>query len=440
MSITGITVDSPVRFTADIADRTFTLLGNCNFSARTAIVHSDDDNFTGTLELDAFTLTAGQIRVGLSTNPLRHGKIVVGSGAVVGSGVLSIETAGSDVNSGTGYVTCTDLDQQAGTYNNGGTTTASGDYTIAAAATFNGLTGTFNLAGDYTATAGATLNWSTSDLVLNGSGTQTILFGGNAEPNNLCVNKPSGAVNFNDGPINGNSELIATSITATQTLNFAIAIPYSVKHLYSYGSGATITEFRSLTGGQQYTITVAFNSLSFHGNWQDANISGGIIRADTSNSVNAGNNTLSDGTTDGLLFEDINYPTDLDIFMRNTNALTIDRQGTQVSTLNVSPLYTNDDWKLEINCTQNGSVIDLTTATVTAAVVSDGNVALIAATVQSSLSVGADFPQGVVIVLFQASLTNITAQNAWLELQITDAGIVYTMPRERIQIIQGVIS
>jgi hypothetical protein len=156
--------------------------------------------------------------------------------------------------------------------------------------------------------------------------------------------------------------------------------------------------------------------------------------------VDSGNNTLSDGTTDGLLFEDINYPTDLDIYLKNINAVTLDRQGEQLSTLRASPLYTNDDWKLEVNCTQNGTVIDLTTATVTAAVVSDGNVALIAATVQSSLSVGADFPQGVVIVLFQASLTNITAQNAWLELQITDAGIVYTMPRERIQIIQGVIS
>ena len=296
-----------------------------------------------------------------------------------------------------------------------------------------------NLAASTTGLAG-------SNIIFSGTTAQNMQIATAIPNTDVQVNKTSNTFTMSTGLVCRN--LLPTSLnTQAQTIELDPLETYTVESLRTLGSGDGLTTFVSSDPGTQWVLNVSNNSMCFHAAFTDCKVVGGIIEVDKAtgggSEGNLGGNTLSDGVTDGLLFKNINLPTDLDIFMRRISAVTIDRRGEQVPTLKLSPLFTGDDWSLEVNVTDNGAAVDLSAVTsIKAAIISDGNKALIPSTTQDDSTVGANWAIGKVIVVFQSSQTTLIdpAQNAWLEIQIDDGINVYTLPREQLQIVKGVIA
>lgn len=107
-------------------------------------------------------------------------------------------------------------------------------------------------------------------------------------------------------------------------------------------------------------------------------------------------------------------------------------------------VFTGDDWDISITLNKDGAAYDVSTATdISAAVVSDNGIApttIIAAATQSSVATGADWANGVVVVEIPNASTDVTPQNAYLEIQVTLGGKKTTWPRNNIVIKKGTIA
>lgn len=107
-------------------------------------------------------------------------------------------------------------------------------------------------------------------------------------------------------------------------------------------------------------------------------------------------------------------------------------------------VFTADDWDIAITLNKDGSPFDVSTATdISAAIVdSDGNnpQTVVAAVSLSAGATGADWANGVVVAEFAAANTDVTPQNAYIEVQVTLGGKKSTWPRNNIVIKKGTIA
>lgn len=107
--------------------------------------------------------------------------------------------------------------------------------------------------------------------------------------------------------------------------------------------------------------------------------------------------------------------------------------------------FTGDDWAITTTLKKDGSAYDVSSATISAAVVSLNRkepIEMIAATAQSSGTTGADWTNGVVVSKFAAAATAlVTAYGTlYLEVQVTIGGEKETWPRLPITVNKGFIS
>ena len=105
------------------------------------------------------------------------------------------------------------------------------------------------------------------------------------------------------------------------------------------------------------------------------------------------------------------------------------------------PIITSgDDIQIKaILTTFDGAVADVSAATITAALQDTNGNQLIASTAQSSGTAGADWANGVVIVVFADTLTgSLEAGPAYLQIQVTISGTRTTWPLALVQIQKAV--
>lgn len=108
--------------------------------------------------------------------------------------------------------------------------------------------------------------------------------------------------------------------------------------------------------------------------------------------------------------------------------------------------FTGDDWNIPTTLKKDGSAVDVSAATISAAIVSlvnDEPVSVIASTAQSSGTTGADWANGVVVSVFSDTLTDAVTifDNTYLEVQVTYAGgDKETWPRLPIKVKKGFIA
>lgn len=107
-------------------------------------------------------------------------------------------------------------------------------------------------------------------------------------------------------------------------------------------------------------------------------------------------------------------------------------------------VFTADDWDITVTLKKDGAAYDVSTATdISAAVVSDDGTnptTIIAATSMSAVATGADWANGVVVCEFAAANTDVSPQNAFLEIQVTLGGKKTTWPRNNVVIKKGTIA
>jgi len=108
-------------------------------------------------------------------------------------------------------------------------------------------------------------------------------------------------------------------------------------------------------------------------------------------------------------------------------------------------VFTGDDWDISITLKKDGVVYDVSTATdISASVVTDDGTSpttLVSAVTCSIGATGADWANGLVVVeIPNATTTALSAQRAYLEVQVTIAAKKQTWPRQTIDIKKGTIA
>lgn len=108
-------------------------------------------------------------------------------------------------------------------------------------------------------------------------------------------------------------------------------------------------------------------------------------------------------------------------------------------------VFTGDDWDIIITLKRDGAVYNVSTASaISAALVSDDGPApstVVAAVSCSSGTSGADWANGVVVIeIPNATTAALTAQRAYVEIQVTIGGKKKTWPRQVIDIKKGVVA
>lgn len=286
----------------------------------------------------------------------------------------------------------------------------------------------------------ATSSTENAKLSLNGGNAQTLDIMSACD--SIHIRKTAGYVELHE--INCGVLVVEVKNDEAFNLNWNIVDSHSIDRVSVVGSGSGLVLFQSSLADTQANVSMSNNSTVFNADFKDMNFSGGVVFADSKTCTDLGGNTLSDGTTDGIFFTDIQYPVDNIYITDRITAVTIQRRGQTVPAITLSELFTGDDWAIEMTFKDGGNILDLSSvASIHAAVVSDGNIALIPSTLQSDSTAGADWDIGKVIVVFTAAVTSdvIPARNAWIEVQVTElGGNVYTFPREQIRIVKGVIS
>lgn len=310
VSVTGISVDTPVRFTAEGSDLGFTLLGDCDFSLKPVIVNNDSDTFTGTLNLDAFEMICGDIRVSLSSNPTRHAIIILGTGTITSSGNISIETTGSSIDTGSGFITANDLDQLAGSYFGNGAATLAGDHLLALGATFDlgsgdMLTGgaflplgavdmnfgSYFVIGDFDITGALSITYGNSQIIFfGGQALQTIDFGA-ASPHEVIFVRTGGIAAMVAAFIaSGRMLQIATGNNIIEWLDGGA---FGCTLIQTVGEGSFKTSNIS-SGVGTYTITVDdLGSVNRFSGWSNCDIIGQFIKVDLLTGSDDGGNDVT---------------------------------------------------------------------------------------------------------------------------------------------------
>jgi predicted RecA/RadA family phage recombinase len=98
-----------------------------------------------------------------------------------------------------------------------------------------------------------------------------------------------------------------------------------------------------------------------------------------------------------------------------------------------------DDWRLQVTLRDNGTAKDLSTATVSAALVDLGDEVAIAETAQSSGTTGATWASGVVVVAFDDAATDSLAAGSYrLKVQAIIGGVKTTWPDIAITVQSGI--
>lgn len=90
-----------------------------------------------------------------------------------------------------------------------------------------------------------------------------------------------------------------------------------------------------------------------------------------------------------------------------------------------------DDWRLGVTLYNNGSVVNLTGATVQVQVLDANEYAMVAATSQSSGTTGADWTNGILVIAIPAASTGTFMRDCmyYLRVIVTQSGVVTTWPR-----------
>jgi len=112
-----------------------------------------------------------------------------------------------------------------------------------------------------------------------------------------------------------------------------------------------------------------------------------------------------------------------------------------------TPIYrfTGDDWNVQVTLKKDGVATDVSAASaIEASIVDSDGIApatLVAAVTCDSGATGADWANGIVIVeIPNASTTSLDPQNAYMEIQVTTAGLKETWPRSNLVIKKGTIA
>lgn len=107
-----------------------------------------------------------------------------------------------------------------------------------------------------------------------------------------------------------------------------------------------------------------------------------------------------------------------------------------------APIVTpGDDIALVQDLYENGALVNLSSATIYAALQDSRGRQLIATTLQSSSSSGAAWTTGRVVVEFTAAQSIVLQRgDAWLEIEVTRSGKKTTWPLYEIEVQQGSIS
>lgn len=105
------------------------------------------------------------------------------------------------------------------------------------------------------------------------------------------------------------------------------------------------------------------------------------------------------------------------------------------------PIVTpGDDIALVQDLYENGVLVDVSSATIYAAIQDSRGTQYIASTLQSSSASGAAWATGRVVCEFPASATiALTRGDAWLEVEVTRAGKKTTWPLFQLEVQQGSI-
>ena len=107
-------------------------------------------------------------------------------------------------------------------------------------------------------------------------------------------------------------------------------------------------------------------------------------------------------------------------------------------------VFTADDWDISVTLNKDGVAFDVSTATnISAAIVTDNGIApttIISAVTLSAVATGADWANGVVVVEIPNASTDVTPQDAYLEIQVTIAAKKTTWPRNNLVIKKGTIA
>lgn len=105
------------------------------------------------------------------------------------------------------------------------------------------------------------------------------------------------------------------------------------------------------------------------------------------------------------------------------------------------PIVTaGDDITIKATLTSGGAPIDLSAAAINAAILSPSGSVLVEATVQSPTTLGADWSQGIVMVMFPASVTEVLLKGSvYLEIQAVRNLRKTTWPLHLIQVQESAI-
>lgn len=387
------------------------------------------------------------IQIGGTSNAVVNG-IEIGDDVVdTRGGIFGWQSTGS-LSIGTFGIICNDIDgiqdcQFISSAGRGPISVLGGDISIGVNCEINlgTYTNTITFDGDFIVDSAATSATDTAKLQLDGANTQIVDIMNAVDRVTIC--KTGGSIQLNE--FNAGDLILEAANGNTYSMDWVQADTHSIADISIVGSGTGRVTCQSTVPASQATVAMTNNGTVFHTDFQDMNFTGGIVFADSKTCDDLGNNTLSDGVTDGIFFTDIQFPVDNIYKTDRVTKKTIERRGQTVPAITLSDLFTGDDWALEFTFTDDGVPIDLSTGVtaIHAAVVSEGNIELIPSTLQADDTTGADWENGKVIVVFNASATStvIPARNASVEVQVTQTGgNKYTFPRESIRIVQGVIS
>ena len=107
-------------------------------------------------------------------------------------------------------------------------------------------------------------------------------------------------------------------------------------------------------------------------------------------------------------------------------------------------LFSGDDWDIIFNLQKDGVAFDASTATeIKAAIVDSDGAApstIISEVVLDSGATGANWSSGILIIEIPNASTNVSAQRAYVEVQVTIGGKKQTWPRRPFDIKTGTIA
>lgn len=108
-------------------------------------------------------------------------------------------------------------------------------------------------------------------------------------------------------------------------------------------------------------------------------------------------------------------------------------------------LFTADDWVVSVTLERDGVAADVSAATSIDAAITDTNDAnasiIVPQVSASAVEAGADWANGVVVLVFPAASTGITHYGAaYVEVQVTNGGRKQTWPRVKVQVRKGTIA